>query len=188
MFGIGRVPQLPQERPEAPSDYFGPANFTWLLRGLLGGMPQPGYLRAFDDDADAISRMGVTTVVTLTDEWRMPEEHFLCHGLRNVYVPIPDMAPPEMDQAVAVCDEVAGIIENGGSVAFHCRAGRGRTGTMLAAMLIWYRLEFDTAIRLIKAANKNWIESDAQMSFLEQFSQMLLNGSVVSKSEGGSWA
>ena len=183
LFGTETPAQLPQIRPEAPSEYFGPTNFTWLLRGRLGGMPQPGLIRAFDHDAEAITRMGVTTVVTLTAEWQAPEGQFAQHGLENIHVAIPDMAPPTLEQALTTCRRVAEILDAGGTVAFHCRAGRGRTGTMLAAMLIWYRQEFDTAIRSVKAANRNWIESESQMRFLDQFAAMHLAKTDASHTE-----
>jgi hypothetical protein len=160
---------LPPERPEVPSAYYGPTNFTWLLRGRLAGMPRPGLHHSFEADAKALNRVGVNTVVTLTEEWQPPVARFAEYGLENFYVPIPDMAPPTMEQANETCGIVASALEAGRSVAFHCRAGRGRTGTMLAAMLIWYRSDFETAIEQVKSTNRYWIESRSQMEFLDEF-------------------
>lgn len=161
---------LPLENPKALSCYYGPTNFTWLIRGRLGGMPRPGLSRAFDLDAEALARIGVTTVVTLTEEWQPPVETLARHGLESIYVPIPDMEPPTFQQAQETCERLVHALEEGRSIVFHCHAGRGRTGTMLAAMLIWYQPDFHAAITRIKTTNRYWIESQSQMKFLEKLS------------------
>lgn len=160
---------LPSERPEVPSAYYGPTNFTWLVRGRLAGTPRPGLSHSLDSDSRALRRIGVTTLVTLTEEWQPPVERLAEHGLTSLYVPIPDMAPPTMKQAQDTCAFVEQELNAERSVAFHCRAGRGRTGTLLAAMLIWYQPDFMAAIERVKSTNRYWIESDSQMAFLDRF-------------------
>ncbi|MDX8354920.1 tyrosine-protein phosphatase [Cognatiyoonia sp. IB215182] len=159
---------VPSDVPNAPTAYAGPTNFTWLIRGRLGGMPRPGLHRDLAADLSAVTRIGVDTVVSLTEEWQPPVATFAEHNLKSVYVPIPDMQPPTMDQAVDTCSMLADMLQDGASIAFHCHAGRGRTGTLLAAMLIWYLPDFDAAITRIKRTNRYWIESSSQMNFLQK--------------------
>lgn len=166
--GVGSHMML-SDVPNAPTAYAGPTNFTWLVRGRLGGMPRPGLNRALATDLAAITRVGIDTVVTLTEEWQPPVEQLAEHGLRSVYVPIPDMQPPTMDQAITTCSALADALQKEASIVFHCHAGRGRTGTLLAAMLIWYAPDFEMTIRRIKGTNRYWIESSTQMKFLEKF-------------------
>ncbi|MEE9389125.1 MAG: protein-tyrosine phosphatase family protein [Paracoccaceae bacterium] len=162
-------PLAPLASPEAPSGYYGPSNFNWLIRGRLAGMPRPGILRDIDEDLLAIQRTGIQLIVTLTEEWEPPEEKFAEYGIDSFYVPIKDMHPPTIQQACQICMKVEEYVSNDRAVAYHCHGGRGRTGTLLASQLIWYRPDSDAAIRAVKTENQNWIETESQIEFLGDF-------------------
>ena len=166
-------PQIPVARNSAPSSYFGPSNFHWLIRGRLGGMSQAGLLRSLDNDLIGVSSLGVTHVVTLTSEWDAPLAEFSQQGIAGIRLPIDDMQAPDLQLACDVCAQVDEILQKGGCLAFHCRAGRGRTGTMLAAQLIYYDFKHIDAITSVRDIYKYWIESDVQMEFLADFAGML---------------
>ena len=143
---------------------------TWLLVGRFGGMPRPGRSGAgIEADLEAVKDLGLSMVVTLTREWTPPEGLFEAFGLKNIHVPIPDWQPPTLQQAEGVCETVLAELAGGGSVVFHCQAGRGRTGTMLAAMLIWDRPDAEAAIDRVKSTNPDWIETASQIQFLTDF-------------------
>lgn len=161
----------PAALPEASSSYYGPTGFHWLLKGRFGGMPRPGLLRPIDDDLASIKRVGVSLVVTLTEEWEPPVAKMDAVGIQSLYVPIPDMQPPTVEQANSTCTAVAEHVSDESAVVFHCHGGRGRTGTLLAALLIWYSPNSEAAINQVKTANQSWIESTAQLNFLEEFAK-----------------
>lgn len=163
---------LPEANAKAPASYSGPTSFRWAIRGRLGGMRRPGLTNCFDTDLDALARLGVTHVVSLTKEWEPPAEAFALHGLSCVYMPIPDMKAPALRHAVETCATLAEALDRGGAIVFHCRGGRGRTGTMIAAMLLWYQPDFEAAVAHVRSAEPAWIESDAQMDFLRQFARI----------------
>lgn len=54
-------------------------------------------------------------------------------------------------------------------VAFHCRAGLGRTGTLLACQLIWSGERAIRAIERVRQINPRAIQSDEQVAFLRAF-------------------
>ncbi len=166
-----QIVTAPVALPEALSSYYGPSGFHWLLKGRFGGMPRPGLLRPIEDDLGALKRVGVSLVVTLTEEWAPPVETMDAFGIQSLYVPIPDMHPPSIKQANSTCAAVQEHVSEGGAVVFHCHGGRGRTGTLLAAMLIWYSPDGEAAIIQVKAANQSWIESTAQLNFLKEFAK-----------------
>lgn len=161
--------KLPDSNYGALSSYHGPKGFHWLIRGWLGGAARPGLLASLEDDLAGLRRMGVDTLVTLTEEWLPPVSAIEEAGMASRYLAIPDMAPPTSVQAVAMCEVIAEDIRAGRVVAFHCRAGRGRTGTMLAAQLIWHGYSSEAAVEYVKRKNNLWIESESQMQFIIDF-------------------
>ena len=174
------------ERPDAVASYYGPTNFTWLVRGRLAGSPCPGINQPLDTDLLALQRVGITLVVTLTEDAHPPAEKLAEFGMKSIHVPIPDMGAPTTWQAQETCRLVAEALAQGESILFHCRAGRGRTGTLLAALLIWLDPDFDAAIHRIKTTNRYWIESAEQMNFLAGFTMTCQESGVtlVSQPEG----
>ena len=160
---------LPATNFGALSAYHGPKGFHWLIRGCMGGTPRPGLLQPLEQDLASLRRMGTDVIVTLTEEWAPPTKDIESAGMQSRYVPIPDMAPPTSDQAIATCAEVAGLIAEGRTVIFHCRAGRGRTGTLLALQLIWHGFSAIEAIERTRKKNQLWIESESQLQFIQEF-------------------
>lgn len=160
---------IPQECPGAPSDYFGPANFCWLIRGRFAGAPRPGLVSSIASDLKSLQRMGISVLVTLTREWEPPRDRLQAHDIDSIYCPIDDMAAPSVDAAMSVCTEVAERQAEGDATAFHCHGGRGRTGTLLAAQLIFYGTHPSDAVASLRQKNRSWIESRVQLRFLEAF-------------------
>jgi protein-tyrosine phosphatase len=76
------------------------------------------------------------------------------HGVTPIHFPVPDMGAPDADEACQLIHQVISIVENGGRVLFHCYAGRGRTGIMLAAYLVVSRcMSWYDALAVVRAAN-----------------------------------
>lgn len=171
---LKRPEPLPSSDYGALSGYNGPKGFHWLIRGCLAGMSRPGMLSSMEGDLDCLRRMGVDVLVTLTEEWE-PEEQIIAHPeLVSHYIPIPDMEPPSIAQAIYICGVVADHVADGKRIVYHCRAGRGRTGTLLAAQMIWHGYAAQDAVNYAKKRNQLWIESDSQLSFLSDFEKVLI--------------
>ena len=153
----------------APSAYFGPRGFCWLVPGRLGGAAKPGLFKPIEHDLEALQRVGTRLLVTLTDEWEPEPARFVPYGIESLYMPVPDRGAPSPAQARELCLRAAAAMNRGEAVVYHCRAGRGRTGTMLAAQLIHGGASAENAIAQVRAANPYWIESDAQIAMLHAF-------------------
>ena len=149
--------------------YNGPANFCWLIPGLLGGSPRPGVFKDINRDLKALSLVETRLLVTLTEEWTPNAELIGQYNMESLFVPITDLAPPTLEQAETTCRKAAEFTAKGKAVVFHCHAGKGRTGTLLAAMLIWDGQTSQAAITETRNRNQQWIESDSQLEFLEEF-------------------
>jgi atypical dual specificity phosphatase len=132
--------------------------FSWVIEGELAGMARPDGL---PEDWAELQGRGVSAVVDLSEQsWqghRAPPA-----AMRYLHLPIREFAPPtreQVDRFVAFCDEQIGA---GGSVAAHCLAGRGRTGTMIACFLVSRGLGPEAAIRAVRRVRPGSIETAEQ--------------------------
>jgi len=170
------TPAVKTTRPKRKvvNQSFGPRGFLWLKRGALAGTPRPGIFFDIRYDLEALQRVGVTMLVSLT--MTPPEEDVIAeYGIRCIRLPIPDMGAPTIEQATALCQNIEHLISQGEILAVHCRAGLGRTGTVLASQLIWEGASALDALDTVRRIEPRWVQSEVQVSFLEEFAHHLAN-------------
>lgn len=144
-----------------------PSHFRWVLPGRLAGMGRPGLLGPVEADLEAIALAGVTQLVTLTEE-PLPAALLSPFGLRARHFPVRDMGVPALHTTAGLCREVERAMAHG-AVALHCHAGLGRTGTLLAAVLVWLGREPDRAIAELRALGRSYVQNRAQEDFVRRF-------------------
>lgn len=162
----------------------GPRGFAWLLPGQLAGTPWPGVVRDRDEDLDALRRVGVTRLVSLT-ELPFPLALAARFGMQCASLPVPDMQAPTLTQAADLCRDIDRWLANGEVVALHCKAGLGRTGTLLAAYWLWQGQGQRTAVQAIERVRRlhaAMVQSPAQTAFLSQFANALFLRPQISPS------
>lgn len=161
------------------SESRGPRDFFWVRPGRLGGAPRPGIVASLDDDLAALERVGITLLISLTTS-PVPAAPLLAHGIRGVHAPVRDMHAPTFEDALQVIRNAEVEIRAGGVVAYHCRAGLGRTGTLLAAHLIWTEgLSGDEALAAVRVVNPRYVQSELQVRFLREFGEWIRSVSPV---------
>lgn len=151
----------------------GPNGFQWLVPGVLGGAPQPGLLRDLGFDIDALRRVGADHLVTLTEDPLRDLDVFTEHFTVE-HFPVVDMRAPTCALAAELCASLDARIARGERVVLHCKAGHGRTGTMLAAHLVWRGLTGAVAVAEARRVERHWIQSDLQIDFLHRFERWLI--------------
>ncbi len=146
-------------------------SFHWVLPGRLAGSARPGLWAPFERDMERIKELGIRLVVTLVETpLDPPAETF---GLRGLHVPIPDMGVPTTRTALALCREVLASIDRNEPVLLHCKAGLGRTGTMLACCLVAQGSGARQAIAAVRRASPSSIQSEIQERFVEDLAARL---------------
>lgn len=145
------------------------ADFRWMIPGVLGGMSQPGIsyygYRVDEDelilDLANLKDRGVGALVSLTEAGLQAELVDRC-GLTYLHLPVPDLAAPTIGQL----DEFSMFVEEqaaaGRGVAAHCRAGLGRTGTVLAAFLVSRGFTARTALSEVRSHRPGAVETPVQ--------------------------
>lgn len=169
------APSLPLLPAQWASAAQGPRGFAWLLPGQLAGTPWPGVVRDTDDDLQALRSVGVNRLVSLTEQ-AFPPEWAARFGLKCASLPVPDMQAPTLENAASLCQDMDRWLAAGEVVALHCKAGLGRTGTLLAAYWLWQGRGERSALQSIERVRRldaAMIQAPAQTAFLSRFADFL---------------
>jgi len=146
-----------------------PRGLHWVRRGALCGMPRPGLLVDVEEDVAGLYSLGIGTLVSLEETRTVPLELLARHSIESIWLPIVDMGAPSLVDAYRLCAAIDERVRSGGSVAVHCRAGLGRTGTILAAFLAYEGQSALDALEAVRCVQPRFVQSDEQVEFLSAF-------------------
>ena len=86
--------------------------------------------------------------------------------------PIPDFGLPETTSFQGLVTDLLTQLQRGESIAVHCRAGIGRTGMTVAAVLITAGMSAETALKTVSEARGVSVPDTAeQRRYLEAFAR-----------------
>lgn len=106
--------------------------------------------KAFKLILDQFDRVGVKLVIRLNKKL-YDETRFTKRGIAHREMYFDDGTNPTMEMVREFITVSERIIESGGVVAVHCKAGLGRTGTLIGAYLIYkYRFTAEEAIGFMR--------------------------------------
>lgn len=125
--------------------------------------PTPGRLwlcgkHAIGPDPEAlIQRIGADAVVCLNEEHELAERYpGYVRWLRAqpperaLWVPIPDLHAPTLDQFTPVLTDIVDRVAAGRGLIVHCGAGIGRAGTTAVAVLVSLAVPLDEALAHVR--------------------------------------
>jgi atypical dual specificity phosphatase len=140
----------------------------------LAGLPRPGIVSSTQHDLAGLRRLGISTLVTLEETTTVDRKLLAQFDIALLHFPVADMGIPQVEPTRVLCVEIDRLLRAERAVALHCRAGLGRTGTLLACQLIFGRESARDAIERVRRLNPLCIQSQAQVEFLMSFEQFLL--------------
>ena len=172
------LPDLALANPVLAAEHYvpgarGPRGFAWLVPGKLAGTPLPGVVNDTDVDMQALRRCGITVLVSLT-ETDIDQAALARNGLRNVHLPVHDREPPSVSQLQMLMLKMKRLLLAGEVLAVHCLAGLGRTGTVLAAWLVFEGITAEEALRRVREIEPQYVQSERQEQALLAYEAMLL--------------
>lgn len=136
-------------------------NFSWIIEGKLAGCMGP----VSHKDLLFLKEQGVGALVRMEQDTISSEEG----GLNDLAEFVPDLEPPTDSQLDLMIAFVKEQISNEVPVAVSCKAGLGRTGTVLACYLLREGYSAGDAIERIRRLRPGSIESPGQRSFVHDF-------------------
>jgi len=160
-----------------------PLGMHWVVQGELGSMHKPGLLRDVDDDLAGLRALGVKTLVTLTEE-SFDEAKLSEYEIRSIHFPIVDMSIPDIELVEPLCQLISDGMKTGDSFIVHCKAGLGRTGTILACVQVYRGASAVDAIDTIRLKNAKYIQTDEQAEFVSRFEACLADQDMVATGTG----
>lgn len=151
-----------------------------LCVSALPGANRPPRVRSVEDDLASLAARGVGLVVCLLNGaelaylgLRKPryDAAAAAAGVELEHFPIEDMKTPEPEAAARLVERVVAFMRGGGSVLVHCRAGRGRSGTIAACAVRSLGLAASgaDAVRLVRARRPGAVETRRQQEFVEAY-------------------
>lgn len=141
-----------------------PPGFSWVDRPHLAALAYPDGA----DDLHWLRRNGIDVLVTLT-ETPPPRNWINEAGILAVHVPVEDMGAPSERQFEIILDTIRRANEGGMGAAVHCAAGRGRTGTAIAAYFVAQGMGAREAIEKVRNLRPGSIETTEQVLAVEAF-------------------
>ncbi|MGA7044273.1 MAG: dual specificity protein phosphatase 23 [Nitrososphaeraceae archaeon] len=149
-----------------------PTNFSWVIEDKLAGSGMPMNYSQFL----WVTTHGVKAIVTVR-EVPLPSKWFSNGNSDDVdyfHLRVEDYGAPSLEEIDNTIDYIQQQISNKKPVMVHCAAGRGRTGTILAAYLIKKEnLTANQAIKKIRSMRPGSIQSDRQEMALYVYEQYL---------------
>lgn len=138
-------------------------SLTWIEHGRIAAMARPS-----PQDIVAMARMGLTALLSLTEEASNIGRAARAEGMDWYHLPIEDFGTPslaQVDEAVAFMHDAL----RRGAVAVHCGAGLGRTGAIIACYLVATGVSPDAAIARVRRARPGSVETKAQEDLVRRY-------------------
>ena len=153
-----------------------PTNFSWVIDGKLAGSGLPMTYSQFF----WLIKHGIKTIITVR-EVPLPLNWFT-DSINNIdrdninylHLRVEDFGAPSIEEIDSTVEYIQHQTDNRKPVMVHCAAGKGRTGTVLAAYLLKNEnLTADQAIKKIRKLRPGSIQSNIQEMTISMYENYL---------------
>jgi len=153
-----------------------PTNFSWVIDGKLAGSGLPMTYSQFY----WLIKHGIKTIITVR-EVPLPSNWFNesldntgRSNINYLHLRVEDFGAPSIEEIVSTVDYIQHQIDNRMPVMVHCAAGKGRTGTILAAYVLKKEnLTAYQAIKKIRDLRPGSIQSNIQEMTISMYENYL---------------
>lgn len=144
-----------------------PRNFSWLEQSKLAGCARPS-----ESELEALKELGIKAIISLT-ETPLNHETVSRLGFDYLHSPVPDYTAPLPSQLHDIIQFVEEKNAQSKPVLVHCGEGKRRTGTILAAYLVYHGETADESIKRVRKKRPGSIENSEQKNAIRSFEKDL---------------
>ncbi len=146
-------------------------NFSWIIDGKLAGHQAP----SSEQDLTWLKKQGILALVRMA-EHNNAEVNSLqinSQGMWDCHEPVPDFGTPAVDQMNRMIQFINRSISDQRPVGISCKAGMGRTGTILACYLVSLGFASDAAINEVRKKRPGSVETKEQENAVESYAHTI---------------
>ena len=147
-----------------------PTNFKWLIENKVAGS---GFINS-KAELNYLIKQDISAILTLTTS-SLSDEVISNNSVTYKHIPVVDHSLPSIDNLVESVTFINECMSNNKPVVVRCRAGIGRTGTVLGALLIASGMSVESSVKEVRkkrpgiAGFRKSIESQQIKSLYEYF-------------------
>ena len=149
-----------------------PSNFGWIVKGKLAASGLP----SSKGQITWLSEHGINRILSLTEK-PIPAEWLGGSGISVKHIPMRDHEAPDIEHLIEASGYIRSEVDADGVVLVHCLAGKGRTGSAIAAYLIdTGKMDAKKAIEYLREMRPGSVEG-RQVDSVIKFEKRLRKGS-----------
>ncbi len=146
-----------------------PTNFSWIIDGKLAGCGLP----VSENEFKWLAEQGIKSVVTVR-EVALPSDWFEGSDIDYLHLEVEDFGAPNIEDLIQAVSFIEQQIKSGRPVMVHCAAGKGRTGTVLAAYLVKnHNMTAEQAIEKVRSMRPGSVQSVTQETAVSMYEKHL---------------
>ena len=144
-----------------------PRNFSWIEPSTLAGCGRPESVV----ELETAKKEGVKAIISLTST---PLNPGIITRFGFTYLHSPLSPIPSTQQLTQIAQFIQSQKLQSHPVLIHCGEGKGRTGTVLAAWLVYNGMHADEAIQLVREKRPGSIQSAEQESAIHELEKTVI--------------
>lgn len=142
---------------------------------IYAGCSCPGMNSKLEEDLEFLKSNGISAIISL-NESGIDEQVVKRFGIRHLQLHVADYKPPSLKDL----EVLENFLRDGEKTVVHCNAGMGRTGTVLACiMVLKYDLSAEDAIKLLRGKRKGSIQTFKQEDGVREFEKLSKKGKTT---------